>query len=151
MEVAWSVAGAATVEAERDLRGIVRDTARNVVSGAEVVGGRKLEELAPGLPRVLGRLWTWGFPLERPEVKGWSRPAHEADRREHEELSVQTTETSPDTSRFLPEAAAFPVEALPEPCRRFVTEGAEAIGCPPDFLGMGVLVTLSVGIGASRV
>ena len=59
MEAAWSVAEGSTVEAERDLRGIVRDTARNLASGADVVGGRRLEELTPGLPQVLGR-WLVG-------------------------------------------------------------------------------------------
>lgn len=51
----------------------------------------------------------------------------------------------------LPEDLAFPVDALPEECRTFVAEGALAMGCPPDFLAMPALATLSSAIGASRV
>jgi hypothetical protein len=54
-------------------------------------------------------------------------------------------------SRPLPEAAPFPTDALPEAARRFVEEGAEAIGCAPDLLALPVLAVLSAGIGASRV
>jgi putative DNA primase/helicase len=35
--------------------------------------------------------------------------------------------------------------------RRFVEEGAEAIGCAPDLLALPALAVLSAGIGASRV
>ena len=51
----------------------------------------------------------------------------------------------------LPEAAPFPTDALPDAARRFVEEGAEAIGCAPDLLALPVLAVLSAGIGASRV
>jgi len=70
MEAAWSVAEGSTVEAERDLRGIVRDTARNLASGADVVGGRRLEELTPGLPQVLGRWWGRSSHRE-PQARIW--------------------------------------------------------------------------------
>jgi hypothetical protein len=51
----------------------------------------------------------------------------------------------------LPEAPPFPTDALPGAARRFVEEGAEAIGCAPDLLALPVLAVLSAGIGASRV
>src|SRR5215208_5154678 len=51
----------------------------------------------------------------------------------------------------LPEDPPFPTDALPEVARRFVEEGAEAIGCAPDLLALPVLAVLSAGIGASRV
>jgi hypothetical protein len=60
MEAAWRVAGGADREAHRDLLGIVRDTARNLTRGAEVVGGGRLEELSPGMTRLLSRWWDWG-------------------------------------------------------------------------------------------
>jgi DNA-binding transcriptional ArsR family regulator len=59
MEVAWGVAGGASQEALRDLANIVRDTARNLALGAEVVGGGSLEEMSPGMPRLLSRWWGW--------------------------------------------------------------------------------------------
>lgn len=50
IDAAWDVAGGASHEARRDLVGIVRNTARNLALGAEVVGGGRLEELSPGVP-----------------------------------------------------------------------------------------------------
>jgi DNA-binding transcriptional ArsR family regulator len=60
MDAAWGVvAGGADREARRDLVGIVRDTARNLALGAEVVGGGRLEEMSAGMPRLLSRWWGW--------------------------------------------------------------------------------------------
>ncbi|HZF59457.1 MAG TPA: DUF3987 domain-containing protein [Rubrobacter sp.] len=50
----------------------------------------------------------------------------------------------------LPEAPTFPVDALPAPCRRFVLEAAESIGCQADLVAMPVLSLLSAGVGNSR-
>jgi len=50
----------------------------------------------------------------------------------------------------LPEAASFPVDALPEGCRRFVREAAASIGCSPDLVAVPLLGLLSAGIGNSR-
>jgi hypothetical protein len=50
----------------------------------------------------------------------------------------------------LPKAPPFPVDALPEGCRRFVIEGAKAIGVSEDYLGLPVLAVLAQGVGASR-
>ena len=60
MEAAWSAAGGADRDAHRNLLGILRDTARNLARGAEVVGGGRLEELSPGMTRILSRWWGWG-------------------------------------------------------------------------------------------
>ena len=59
MLAAWHAAGADSREAIRDLEGIVRDTARNIRAGREVVGGPTLAESTPGVPELLAR-W-WGF------------------------------------------------------------------------------------------
>ena len=60
MDAAWGVvAGGADREARSDLVGIVRDTARNLALGAEVVGGGRLEEMSAGMPRLLSRWWGW--------------------------------------------------------------------------------------------
>lgn len=53
--------------------------------------------------------------------------------------------------RELPTSAAFPIDALPGPCRRLVRETAAAICCPPDFVAMPLLVELGTAIGNSRV
>jgi hypothetical protein len=56
---AWHAAGAGTREAMRDLEGIVRDTAENLRAGKPVVGGPTLDELAPGVVRLLCKWWGW--------------------------------------------------------------------------------------------
>jgi hypothetical protein len=148
MEAAWSAAGGVSREAEQDLAGIVRDTARNLLSGAEVVGGRRLEELSPGLPQVLGRWWGWGSQPRCAEHEESARPAQGGTKVAKKAARPETYEGA---YRSLREAVPFPVDALPRGCQRFVMEGSEAIGCPPDLLALPVLATLSAGIGASRV
>jgi hypothetical protein len=49
----------------------------------------------------------------------------------------------------LPPVDPFPVDVLPEPAARLVIEGAAAIGCPPDFLGVPVLAVAGGTIGRS--
>jgi len=80
MEAAWSVAGGAGHEALRDLAGIVRDTARKVALGAEVVGGGHLEEISPGMPRLLSRWWGWTQDRVRTEADG---APEERDHKKH--------------------------------------------------------------------
>jgi hypothetical protein len=43
----------------------------------------------------------------------------------------------------------FPTDVLPVAAARLVVEGAEAIGCPPDFLGVPVLAVAGGTIGRS--
>jgi hypothetical protein len=49
----------------------------------------------------------------------------------------------------LPPAEPFPVDDLPESAARLVIEGAAAIGCPQDFLGVPVLAVAGGAIGRS--
>jgi hypothetical protein len=49
----------------------------------------------------------------------------------------------------LPPVDPFPVDVLPEPAARLVTEGAAAIGCPRDFLGVPILAVAAGTIGRS--
>jgi hypothetical protein len=155
LRAAWDAKGWPNVraksEAHRDLGGIVRDTAHNLSAGLEVVGGRRLKELSPGLPRELGRWWEWGSPRERP--KRLSRPAQgePRDRRGARHIRKSAAASSESVRQPLPGAAPFPEDALPEECWRFVREGSEAVGCPPELLGLPVLAVLSSAIGASRV
>ena len=50
----------------------------------------------------------------------------------------------------LPQAPPFPVDALPQSCRRFVREAATSIGCAPDLVAVPLLGLLSSAIGNSR-
>ena len=50
----------------------------------------------------------------------------------------------------LPEAPPFPVGALPQSCRRFVSEAAVSLGCAPDLVAVPLLGLLSAAIGSSR-
>jgi putative DNA primase/helicase len=53
--------------------------------------------------------------------------------------------------RELSEAPPFPLETLPESCRRLVEEAAASIVCPPEFVAVPLLATLGSAIGMSRV
>jgi len=60
-------------EAYRDIEGIVRDTEENLAAGEPVVGGPTLEEMAPGVVRLLCKWW------------GWERKAQVEDKAEEKE------------------------------------------------------------------
>jgi hypothetical protein len=49
----------------------------------------------------------------------------------------------------LPPVDPFPVDVLPDPAARLVIEGANAIGCPRDFLGVAMLAVAAGTIGRS--
>jgi hypothetical protein len=51
----------------------------------------------------------------------------------------------------LPPVDPFPVDVLPGPAARLVIEGAESIGCPPDYLALPVLAAAGGVIGRSVV
>ncbi len=66
-------------EAHRDLEGIVRDTAQDVADGEPVVGGPTLEDMVPGMVRLLRRYWGW-----RREEPGQDAPAEEKEDRRNQ-------------------------------------------------------------------
>ena len=49
----------------------------------------------------------------------------------------------------LPPVEPFPVDVLPDPAARLAEQGALAIGCPPDFLGVAMLAVAGGTIGRS--
>ncbi|MDE2505860.1 MAG: DUF3987 domain-containing protein [Planctomycetota bacterium] len=49
----------------------------------------------------------------------------------------------------LPDVEPFPIYTLPDPAAQLVLEGANAMGCAPDFLGLAVLVMAAGAIGRS--
>jgi Bifunctional DNA primase/polymerase, N-terminal len=60
VHAAWAAAGGADQDAHRDLDGIIRDTSEKLAAGENVSGGPTLDELAPGVSRLLTRWWGWG-------------------------------------------------------------------------------------------
>jgi len=50
-----------------------------------------------------------------------------------------------------PEATAFPVDAMPAPCRPLIEEATASFGCAPELVALPMLATLSSAIGTSRV
>jgi hypothetical protein len=57
--VAWHAADAASTDALRDLDGIAENTERRLAEGDNAFGGPTLEEMVPGLPKLLSRWWEW--------------------------------------------------------------------------------------------
>lgn len=64
-------------------------------------------------------------------------------------LAQATQSRRPEEGEDL-EFRPFPVDSLPEPFRRVVAEGAEAIGCDSSFLALPLLVAAASAIGDSR-
>src|SRR5262245_23967354 len=62
-------------------------------------------------------------------------------------LSEPSPKIAPnDSERFQP----FPVDALPEQVRGFVSAAAKAIGCDASFVALPLLVALAASIGNTR-
>jgi hypothetical protein len=76
LKAAWHAAAADSREAVRDLEGILRDTVGNLAAGEPVVGGPTLENLRPGVVRLLCKWWGW----ER-KAREETAPAEKEDRR----------------------------------------------------------------------
>ncbi|BBL79307.1 hypothetical protein RxyAA322_11610 [Rubrobacter xylanophilus] len=57
----------------------------------------------------------------------------------------------PAAPSALPEAAAFPTDAMPASCRPLIEEAESALGCAPELVALPMLAVLSSAIGTSRV
>jgi hypothetical protein len=77
---AWHAAKADSREAVRDLEGIVRDTAENLVRGEPVIGGPTLEELVPGVVKPLCKWWGWDVRKPEPPAEDKEDRRNQADR-----------------------------------------------------------------------
>jgi hypothetical protein len=97
----------------------------------------------PGLPEKVD-IVDW--------IDGHGNAATSGDlRREVEALAhavppESATPPESDGDRFRP----FPVAALPEPIRGFVSAGAKAIGCDPSYLALPLLTAIAAAIGNTR-
>jgi hypothetical protein len=93
------------------------------------------------------------FPEDEALAKvasAYERYLPNAPRRNHGTDTTDTTDAGHQL-RELSEATPFPVEVLPESCRRLVEEAASSIVCPPEFVAVPLLATLGSAIGMSRV
>lgn len=65
-------------------------------------------------------------------------------------LPIRTGNTEERDTRYT-NSRSFPVEVLPKQIQEFIEEAAESIVCPPDLVGLPLLVMLGSAIGNSRV
>jgi hypothetical protein len=70
-------------------------------------------------------------------------------RAEIENLAQGATPRQPEEAEDLA-FRPFPVEALPEPIRGFVSAGARAIGCDPSYLALPLPTVIAAAIGNTR-
>jgi hypothetical protein len=73
LRAAWDAKGfagdeLARTEAHKALASNVRDTAEKIGDGRPATGGRKLEELLPGIPRKIADYWDWTGRLDDGEL-----------------------------------------------------------------------------------
>jgi hypothetical protein len=93
------------------------------------------------------------FPEDEALAKvanAYKRYRPNATRRNYGTDTTDTTDAG-HRLRELSEAPPFPVDVLPESCRRLVEEEAASIVCPPEFVAVPLLATLGSAIGMSRV
>jgi len=118
---------------------------------AEAVAGRCLKAGAdevrmPRLADAWPDLHAGGDIVDVLEMEGGDAEAVHA---KLEALALATEpepRDEPDGDRYIP----FPVEALPEPVRRFVIEASTAIGCDASFVALPLLSGLASAVGNSR-
>jgi hypothetical protein len=67
-------------EAHRDLVRAVEDTARKLEQGKKVKGGRKLEEMEPGMAACIADYWEWDERQEEVEMEDKEDRRNQADR-----------------------------------------------------------------------
>jgi hypothetical protein len=67
-------------EAHRDLEGIVSDTAENLAAGEPVVGGPTLEEITPGIVRLMCKWWGWERKAQAEKGEEKEERRNQADR-----------------------------------------------------------------------
>jgi len=95
----------------------------------------------PGLPEG-GDVVDWMDALDGKEPD----ELREALENLAEEAPVYEPEVEVPLDVFRP----FPVDALPEPIRSYVNQGAKAVGCDPSFIALPMLSALAAAIGNTR-
>ena len=111
-----------------------------ILSGLTPPASIRIVEL-PGLP-------------EKGDLVDWI-DAH-GDAAEPESMRSEIEALARNCEQWKPESAddlafrPFPIDALPEPMRGFVTAGSTAIGCDPSYLTLPLLTEAAAAIGNSR-
>ena len=117
---------------------------------ASVLRGKDVaRDLAEGVVRYAAANCSPSFPEDEVLAKvanAYERYQPNASRRNY---TTDATDTGHQL-RELSEAPPFPVEALPDSCRRLVEEAAASIVCPPEFVAVPLLATLGSAIGMFR-
>jgi hypothetical protein len=137
--VGYAAQAAGDEEAARRVRD-ADDTAEALADARPVTGGPTLARMLPDGDRILAQLGRWlGFavPASRTDV---SRPV-----RLTRHTGGADWPADADEDRELPPVPPFPVDVLPGPAHRLVSEGARALGCPPDALAVPLL-TFTAGV-----
>ena len=111
-------------------------------AGAEEVRVLRLSEHWPALPLA-------GDIVDVLELEGGDAESV------HERIDELAAATEPEPSGSehrarVPRYRPFPVDALPEPVRSYVAEGAAAIGCDASFVALPMLSGLAGAIGNTR-
>ena len=123
-------------------------------------------EAMEGAFRLMGRRSTADLvkELELPDlpdngdaadyVAARSSTDKEALRRDIEQMADDAApldHTTPNEALDVPQRfVPFPVDALPEPMRSFVADGAAAIGCDPSYIALPLLSATAAAVGQTR-
>lgn len=91
--------------------------------------------------------------LEYIESKGWDAEEYvrNTNKRIAREAGFDDGDGGDGGDGDSAEVEPFPVEALPSTLARLVKEGSKGIVCPPDMIGVPLLVAMTSAIGNSRV
>ncbi len=130
LKAAWGIVGGDLAERLDTEIPNTLSTTRQAKGEDRATGVPSMEKITPGLHDELA------------EALGWIRITHND--------SNDSNDSDFRDLRELPDPERFPVEVFPSSVARLVREAAAAIGCPDDFLAVGVLAGLSAAIGDTR-
>jgi hypothetical protein len=107
------------------------------------------ELIAESLPAKRQGVWDL-FSATQPDREEMERALNDVKPTNKPAPSVEhESDWPPLRLDDLPPVEPFPVDVLPDAAAKLVTEGAGAIGCPPDFLGLAILAVAGGVIGRS--
>jgi Protein of unknown function (DUF3987) len=89
----------------------------------------------PSIPALKGEKWSI--------LQAWDQAVAELAR-EQEETSEEPAATPAPKP-----AAPFPTEVFPAPLRKVIEQGAKALPCPPDYIGVDMLAVVAAAMGST--
>jgi hypothetical protein len=87
---------------------------------------------------------------DKGDVSDWLAGGGTAEKLMAQLYNAPVAQTENSTPTLSPQFEPFPVNALPDVVRRFVTTAAKAIGCDPSFVAVPMLSGLAAAIGNTR-